>query len=231
VSTLSPKLTGLTSLLLALRDCLRARAVLQLELLALRHQIHVLTRSRPRPRLTRTDWAGGRIHRVSVGGSLLGELPLGANEQSVHLEGGDNVSFFGHTRATAWLLADVPVGLCYPAGGQLPRHVADVREWPGDRWTRPVRHQPQSRDSLRRRCWPGGHIPPGRFSSASLPPRHESTRSRLGLRNCRHQLAKIPRRLVPRDHLAHTTTNDCYRQNSWPESSLKKRLLSTNLRI
>jgi hypothetical protein len=49
-------LTVLISLLLALRDCLRARAVLHLELLALRHQIHVLTRSRPlRPRLTRTD--------------------------------------------------------------------------------------------------------------------------------------------------------------------------------
>jgi putative transposase len=49
-------LTVPISLLLALRDCLRARAVLHLELLALRHQIHVLTRSRPLPpRLTRTD--------------------------------------------------------------------------------------------------------------------------------------------------------------------------------
>ena len=35
------------SLLFAVRDCLRARAVLHVELLALRHQIHVLTRSRP----------------------------------------------------------------------------------------------------------------------------------------------------------------------------------------
>jgi hypothetical protein len=46
----------LISLLLTLRDCLRARAALHVELLALRHQIHILTRSRrPRPRLTRTD--------------------------------------------------------------------------------------------------------------------------------------------------------------------------------
>ena len=49
-------LAVLISLLLTLRDCLRARAALHVELLALRHQIHVLTRSRPpRPRLTRTD--------------------------------------------------------------------------------------------------------------------------------------------------------------------------------
>ena len=49
-------LAVLISLLLTLRDCLRARAVLHLELLALRHQIHVITRSRPlRPRLTRSD--------------------------------------------------------------------------------------------------------------------------------------------------------------------------------
>jgi putative transposase len=46
----------LTPLLLSLRDWLRTRAVLELELLALRHQVHVLSRSRNRrPRLTRTD--------------------------------------------------------------------------------------------------------------------------------------------------------------------------------
>ena len=46
----------LVSLLLTLRGCLRTRAALHSELLALRHQIHVLERSRPRrPRLTRTD--------------------------------------------------------------------------------------------------------------------------------------------------------------------------------
>ena len=49
-------LAVLISLLLTLRDCLRARAVLHLELLALRHQIHVITRSRPlRPRLPLSD--------------------------------------------------------------------------------------------------------------------------------------------------------------------------------
>src|SRR6266404_9559233 len=38
----------LVSLFLSLRSCLRSRAVLQLELLALRHQLQVLNRSRPR---------------------------------------------------------------------------------------------------------------------------------------------------------------------------------------
>ncbi len=46
----------LVSLLLPLRGCVRARTALHVELLALRHQIPVLERSRPRrPRLTRTD--------------------------------------------------------------------------------------------------------------------------------------------------------------------------------
>jgi putative transposase len=46
----------LISLLLSLRDALRTRAVLQLELLAVRHQLHVITRSRaPRTRLTASD--------------------------------------------------------------------------------------------------------------------------------------------------------------------------------
>jgi len=46
----------LVSLLLTVRTCLRTRAALHLELLALRHQIHVLQRSRRRQvHLTRTD--------------------------------------------------------------------------------------------------------------------------------------------------------------------------------
>jgi transposase InsO family protein len=44
------------SFLLTLRGCLRTRAALHVELLALRHQIHVLERSRPRrPRFTPAD--------------------------------------------------------------------------------------------------------------------------------------------------------------------------------
>src|SRR6266480_713448 len=44
------------SLLITLRDCARSRAVLQLEVLALRHQLRVLERSRPhRLRLTHVD--------------------------------------------------------------------------------------------------------------------------------------------------------------------------------
>lgn len=67
----------LISLLLTLRDSLRARAALQFEILALRHQLHVLERSRARrPRLTRLDrwlwvwlarvWEGWRIAAVIV---------------------------------------------------------------------------------------------------------------------------------------------------------------------
>lgn len=37
--------------------------------------------------------------------------------------------------------------------------------------------------------------------------------------------------LVPRHHLADTTSDDSRRQNSWPESALEKRPLATNLRI
>jgi len=43
------------SLLLALRDCYRSRTVLQLEVLALRHQLYVLKRTAARPRLTTVD--------------------------------------------------------------------------------------------------------------------------------------------------------------------------------
>jgi putative transposase len=46
----------LVTLLLTLRSCMRSHAALQLELLALRHQLHVLERSRrPRLRLPRAD--------------------------------------------------------------------------------------------------------------------------------------------------------------------------------
>ncbi len=40
-------LAVLISVLLTLRDCVRARAALHVELLALRHQVHVIARSRP----------------------------------------------------------------------------------------------------------------------------------------------------------------------------------------
>jgi hypothetical protein len=53
---LSSVMAVLISLLLTLRDVLRSRATLQLEVLALRHQLHVLERSRQRrPVLTRAD--------------------------------------------------------------------------------------------------------------------------------------------------------------------------------
>jgi putative transposase len=45
----------LLSLLKTLRDCARSRAVLQLEVFALRHQLRVLERSHRRLRLTRVD--------------------------------------------------------------------------------------------------------------------------------------------------------------------------------
>jgi transposase InsO family protein len=45
----------LVSLFVALTKCCRSRAVLQLEILALRHQVGVLKRSVKRPRLTRMD--------------------------------------------------------------------------------------------------------------------------------------------------------------------------------
>ena len=48
--------SALASLLLTLRTSFRARATLQLEILALRHQLHVVNRSRPqRLRLTHAD--------------------------------------------------------------------------------------------------------------------------------------------------------------------------------
>jgi putative transposase len=53
--TLSPMISILVSVLLTIKSLVRSRAALQLEVLALCHQLHVLNRSRPR-RL-RLTWA------------------------------------------------------------------------------------------------------------------------------------------------------------------------------
>jgi hypothetical protein len=56
----------LVSMILTVRRCLRSRAELQLELLALRHQLHVLNRSRPaRLRLVTMDMALTRVARLA----------------------------------------------------------------------------------------------------------------------------------------------------------------------
>jgi hypothetical protein len=58
----------LMAVLAAARDCLRTRATLQIEVLALRHQLNVLQRSVKRPRLTAADrflWA--RLSRLWTG--------------------------------------------------------------------------------------------------------------------------------------------------------------------
>src|SRR5216683_7056029 len=59
----------LVSLLLTLRTWARSRAALQLELLALRHQLHVLQRSRPRRlRLAKADrWLWVVLSRILTG--------------------------------------------------------------------------------------------------------------------------------------------------------------------
>jgi putative transposase len=59
-------MAAVISLLLTLRDSVSARAALQFEMLALRHQLHVLERSRARrPRLTRVDrWLWVWLARV-----------------------------------------------------------------------------------------------------------------------------------------------------------------------
>ena len=44
----STMMSVLVSLLMAIRSCLRSRVALQLEVLALRHQLHLLNRSRAR---------------------------------------------------------------------------------------------------------------------------------------------------------------------------------------
>jgi len=70
-------ITVLVSLLLTVRSYLRSRAALQLEVIALRHQLEVLNRSRPRRlRLVRADrwlwawlcrsWTGWRTALVIV---------------------------------------------------------------------------------------------------------------------------------------------------------------------
>ena len=58
----------LMAILAAVRDCLRTRAALQIEVLALRHQLNVLQRSVKRPKLTAADrylWA--RLSRFWTG--------------------------------------------------------------------------------------------------------------------------------------------------------------------
>ena len=66
----------LMAILAAVRDCLRTRAALQIEVLALRHQLNVLQRSVKRPKLTAADrflwarlsqfWTGWRSALVIV---------------------------------------------------------------------------------------------------------------------------------------------------------------------
>jgi putative transposase len=52
------------AILAAVRDCLRTRAALQIEVLALRHQLDVLQRSEKRPKLTAADrFLWGRLSR------------------------------------------------------------------------------------------------------------------------------------------------------------------------
>ena len=56
VGTFSPMMSVFVACLLTLKSCAQSRAALQLEVLALRHQLQVLERSRPpRLRLTRAD--------------------------------------------------------------------------------------------------------------------------------------------------------------------------------
>ena len=59
----------LLSLLLSLRTWARSRAALQLEVLALRHQLQVLQRTRPRRlRLAKADrWLWGQLSRIWPG--------------------------------------------------------------------------------------------------------------------------------------------------------------------
>jgi hypothetical protein len=58
-------LTSLLALLLTLRSILRSRLDLQLEILALRHQIGVLQRAaKERPRLTSTDLLWVSLSRI-----------------------------------------------------------------------------------------------------------------------------------------------------------------------
>ena len=58
----------LLTLLLSLRTWARSRAALQLEVLALRHQLQVLQRTRPRLRLAKADrWLWGQLSRIWPG--------------------------------------------------------------------------------------------------------------------------------------------------------------------
>ena len=61
----------LMAVLTVVRDCFRTRAALQIEVLALRHQLNVLRRSVKRPKLTAADrflWA--RLSRYWTGCGL-----------------------------------------------------------------------------------------------------------------------------------------------------------------
>ena len=73
---MSPQLLTLMAILAAVRDCLCTRAALQIEVLALRHQLSVLQRSVKRPKLTAGDrylwarlsqfWTGWRSALITV---------------------------------------------------------------------------------------------------------------------------------------------------------------------
>jgi len=62
----------LMAVLAAARDCLRTRAALQMEVLALRHQLNVLRRSVKRSKLTalRTDFSGPGCRGTGPAGGL-----------------------------------------------------------------------------------------------------------------------------------------------------------------
>ena len=69
LDTLLAMMSVLLSLLLTVRTWARSRAALQPEILALRHQLQVLQRTRPRRlRLARSDrWARGALSRIWTG--------------------------------------------------------------------------------------------------------------------------------------------------------------------
>jgi putative transposase len=67
--TLRGDMSVLLSLLMTLRTWVRSRAAIQLEVLALRHQLQVLQRTRPRRmRLAKTDrWLWALLSRIWTG--------------------------------------------------------------------------------------------------------------------------------------------------------------------
>jgi hypothetical protein len=94
----------IVSLLLALRVTLRDRAAMQLEILALRHQLHVINRSRPqRLPLTYADrmlWVSLSKNAGTDGGQLSSSSdPRRSSPGTVSASGSS-----GHGRAdTAWV--------------------------------------------------------------------------------------------------------------------------------